>query len=128
MSDFTRASSPINPVKPSTTMKTTTASDFKVRQGDVMIHAIAAAPAGDRKKRQDGALAYGEVTGHKHAVADLTRAEVLECGDGLFMSVTDDGGVSIVHEEHGTVEVPRGDYRITIQREYSPEEVRSVMD
>ena len=105
-----------------------TKQPYKVRQGDVMIHAIATVPAGDRKKRKDGALAYGEVTGHKHAVADLTRAEVFECGDGLFMSVTADGGVSIVHEEHCTIDVPKGNYRITIQREYSPEEVRSVID
>ena len=44
------------------------------------------------------------------------------------MSVTAEGGVSIVHEEHGTVSVPKGDYEVTIQREYSPEEIRSVVD
>lgn len=101
---------------------------IKVRQGDVMIRGIKTAPKGERKKRADGALAYGEVTGHKHAVADLKAAEVFDCGGGLYMSVTAEGGVSIVHEEHGTVRIPKGDYEITIQREYSPDEIRKVVD
>lgn len=102
--------------------------DLKVRQGDVMIRLVKTIPGGKRKKRADGALAYGEVTGHKHAVADLRDAEVFEIEDGLFMQVTAEGGVSIVHEEHGTVELPKGDYQITIQREYTPEAIRNVAD
>lgn len=102
--------------------------DWKVRQGDVMIRRIDKIPAGKREVREDGALAYGEVTGHKHAVADLEKAEVFFIEGHGYLSVTAEGGVSIVHEEHGTVHVPQGDYSIGIQREYSPEEIRNVID
>lgn len=101
----------------------------KVRQGDVMIRRIKAIPAGERKIRADGALAYGEVTGHKHAIADLAAAEVFDVpGHGCFISVSAEGGISIVHEEHGTVTLPKGDYAVRIQREYSPEAIRNVAD
>jgi hypothetical protein len=98
------------------------------RQGDVLLKAIPALPAGERTKRENGVLAYGEVTGHSHAVADHAAAEVYELDGGLFLSVTDEGGVSIVHEEHEAITVPKGDYAVTIQREYSPLEIRNVAD
>jgi hypothetical protein len=103
-------------------------SRLKVRQGDVLIEKIDMAPEGKRKVREDGALAYGEVTGHSHRVDTLTKAAVYECGEGLFLSVSDEGGVAIVHEEHKPIQVPKGDYRITIQREYTPEVIRNVAD
>ena len=67
------------------------------------------------------------------AVEDRTKAEVLEIGDGLYVHVSDAGlrlpeGVEVVHEEHGTVILAPGDYRVTIQREYSPEAIRNVID
>lgn len=106
-----------------------TSSSFKIRQGDVMIRRIDSIPRGDRNKRADGALAYGEVTGHKHAVADLNSAEVFDIAEhGCFLCVSAEGGVSIVHEEHGSVTLPKGDYEISIQREYSPEAIRNVID
>jgi hypothetical protein len=105
------------------------------RQGDVLFCAIDQIPAGKRAKRENGVVAYGEVTGHKHALADLTTAEVLEIGDGLFVHVSEEGlsiegdpGATFVHEEHGPISLPPGDYRIQIQREYSPEEIRNVID
>lgn len=50
----------------------------KFRQGDVMFIPISALPEGAQKKRNDGAAAYGEVTGHSHRLADLATAEVLK--------------------------------------------------
>ncbi len=98
------------------------------RQGDVLFKRIAAVPTnGAQKKRDNGVIAYGEVTGHTHAVADLEAAEVLEIGEGLYVRVGEDG-VSIQHQEHGPIELPAGDYEITIQREYTPEAIRSVVD
>ena len=104
------------------------------RQGDVLFTMIANLPKGKQTKRADGAVAYGEVTGHSHrlAVEDRQTAEVLEIGDGLFVHVSGDGirlsGATFVHEEHGPVTLPPGDYRVTIQREYSPEAIRDVID
>jgi len=92
-----------------------------------MIRPISKAPRGKRTIRKDGALAYGEATGHSHRVATLDAAQVYECGEGLYLSVSAEG-VAIVHEEHKTIDLPKGDYQITIQREYSPEAIRNVVD
>jgi hypothetical protein len=105
-----------------------------IRQGDVMFLPVAALPVGDRKKRDSGTVAYGEVTGHHHSLLteDLTRAEVFEIGGGLFVHVSDDGvrieGATFTHQEHLPVTLPPGDYEVRIQREYAPDEIRSVID
>lgn len=104
-----------------------------VRQGDVMFIPIDRLPDGARKKRENGTAAYGEVTGHSHRLEHLDAAEVLEIGDGLFVHVSESGGLSItgatfVHEEHLPVTLDPGNYEIRIQREYQPEGVRSVVD
>lgn len=98
-----------------------------VRQGDVLIRRVKSLPGGDRKQRPNGHILEGEETGHVHRVLELDQAEVLEIGNGLFMSVGD-SGVSIVHEDHKTIELPTGNYEITRQREYSPEAIRNVAD
>lgn len=97
------------------------------RQGDVFLVA-AKVPPGERKKRADGVLAHGEVTGHAHVIADPDAAELYDVGDQMFLSVSAEGGVAIRHEEHGLVTIPPGDYQVRIQREYSPEEIRNVID
>lgn len=104
------------------------------RQGDVLFTRIDALPRGARKKRENGTVAYGEATGHHHslAVADREVAEVLEIGEGLFVRVSDQGvrieGATFVHQEHGPVTLPPGNYQVTIQREYQPEGIRNVLD
>ena len=98
------------------------------RQGDVMFIRRARAPKGVRKVRPDGIVMHGEVTGHAHRIGDLKAAEVYDLGNGSFLSVTDEGGVSIVHEEHASFTLPKGEYEIRIQREYTPEGIRNVVD
>ena len=99
------------------------------RQGDVLFRQVKAIPEGG-KARKSGHILEGEATGHIHRVAEdqLTEAEVLDCGASLFMCVTAEGGVSIVHEEHAPILLPQGNYEIVRQREYSPEEIRNVQD
>lgn len=113
-------------------MKTETVPKF--RQGDVMFIPRQAIPSGG-KKRDNGTVAYGEVTGHSHRLADLATAEVLEIADGLFVNVSEEGisiagepGCSFIHEEHGTINLPPGIFEVRIQREYSPEAIRNVVD
>ena len=98
------------------------------RQGDILFARIQKLPRGEARKHQDGIVAHGEVTGHTHAIADPGAAELLEIEDGLFVKVSAEGGVSIVHQEHKPIELPRGNYRVIRQREYSPEEIRNVAD
>ena len=103
------------------------------RQGDVLFRQISRLPKGNKKKRDNGTVAYGEVTGHSHtlAVEDRDHAEVLEIGDGLFVHVSEAGirlGATFTHEEHGPITLPPGNYKVTIQREYTPEAIRNVQD
>jgi len=93
------------------------------RQGDVLIKAIHGLPKQKSVKRENGILAYGEVTGHAHQIEDKAAAEVLEIENGLYLRVGEDG-VRIVHEEHAPITVPAGSYEVIIQREYSPGAVR----
>ena len=104
------------------------------RQGDVYFIPAARIPAGG-KKRENGTVAYGEVTGHSHRLdgASTAIAEVLECGEGgLFLRVSEEGlsigGATFVHEEHGPIHLPPGNYEIRIQREYVPGSFRTVID
>jgi len=97
------------------------------RQGDILLRKIEKLPDGKRKKRATGHVLEGEATGHMHRILELEQAEVLEIGDGLFVSVGE-RGVSLVHPEHHTIELPSGDFEITRQREYYPDEIRNVCD
>lgn len=105
------------------------------RQGDVLIERVEAAELGQKVKRDNGrvVLAYGEVTGHAHAIADR-GAELYEPKQDTenlqvrFLRVLAEGGVDLRHEEHSTITIPKGDYRITRQREYAPEAIRNVAD
>jgi hypothetical protein len=97
------------------------------RQGDVLIRRIDALPKKNAAVLANGVLAYGEVTGHLHQVDNLTRAEVLEIDNRLYLRVGEDG-VRIVHDEHSPLTLPAGNYEVTIQREYVPGEIRNVAD
>ena len=97
------------------------------RQGDVLIRTIKSLPTQKAQPRLTGILAYGEVTGHAHRVEDLTHAEVLEVGKGLFLRVGAEG-VRVIHEEHAPVMLPAGDYEVELQKEYTPQEIRNVAD
>lgn len=73
-------------------------------------------------------LAYGEVTGHAHAIVDKT-AEFFQCDDGRRILLVKDDETKLSHEEHGTVTIPKGEYEIIQQREYDPElHSRQVID
>lgn len=63
-------------------------------------------------------LAYGEATGHAHAIAEA-EAELIELETGERFLVTP-RGVSLRHEEHAAIELPAGAYRVVRQREYVP--------
>lgn len=97
------------------------------RQGDVLFEKIPSLPPGKKIVRNNGHIVEGEATGHVHRVAILNDAEVIEIENGVFLRAGTNG-VSIVHEDHRTLVLPSGNYKITRQREYSPEEIRNVAD
>lgn len=95
------------------------------RQGDVMIAQVEEIPAGLNPVPLDNGrviLAYGEVTGHAHAVVgdvELFAPDDVAELEERFMRVEQEA--KVVHEEHGTITLPPGDYRVQRQREYAPE-------
>lgn len=97
------------------------------RQGDLLFAQIPEFPKGKRTVRPTGYIEEGEATGHIHRIADLDAAEVMEIESGVFLSVSEEG-VSIVHEEHGPIMLPSGNYEVIRQSEYSPERIRNVQD
>lgn len=108
------------------------------RQGDVIIQRVDAMPAqGLTQVEKDNGrtiLAYGEVTGHAHAVQgeSVSLYELIDSSDvaemrDRFLTVEEDAAV-VSHEEHAPIDLPAGTYKITIQREYSPEGIRNVAD
>jgi len=99
------------------------------RHGDVLIVPIKTAPEGLPKIPRDNGrviLAYGEATGHAHAILERGVRLFREDGSGGILHVPN--GASVVHEEHAKINLPKGFYRITHQREYDAGEVRRVAD
>lgn len=97
------------------------------RQGDVLLRRVTKKPA-NLKATNSPVLVSGEATGHAHRVADLSNTKVFvdEAGAVCFLENTQE--VTIDHEEHGPITLPPGKWDVILQREYSPEENRRVID
>jgi hypothetical protein len=97
------------------------------RQGDVLLIPVSTVVVGKPVKRDRGRviLAYGELTGHAHAIS--SRNATLYEGPGQVLRIIAKE-VKLEHEEHATIVLPPGDYQLVHQREYSPEEIRRVQD
>lgn len=101
------------------------------RQGDVLIAEVPEIPKDLVEVPRDNGrviLAYGEVTGHAHAVegdVQFLAADLQELEE-RFLAVEREA--QVVHEEHDTITLPPGNYQVVRQREYSPEQIRMVAD
>lgn len=104
-----------------------------IRQGDVMLVKVAALPKGAEEENLSRAervvLAYGEVTGHAHAIErdPETRAmpvRAWNAGAERFIQVI--SRAALKHEEHATIALETGIYRVVRQREYAPQEIRQT--
>jgi len=96
------------------------------RHGDVIIVPVSSIPA-DATRRPSAVLARGEATGHSHRIADVTDVEVFDYDGVGFMRVGRETA-TLIHDEHHPIELPRGNYQFWQQREYSPKEIRRVVD
>ena len=96
---------------------------MKYRHGDVLIKKVDAVKG---KKLKHLTLAEGEVTGHAHRITQ-GEAELYEENGVLYLHVESESAL-LTHEEHKEIALPKGDYEITIQREYTPEGWRRVAD
>lgn len=100
-----------------------------------MLERIPALPANLKPIPRDGGrviLAYGEVTGHAHAIMER-EVEQFAAADappdsGVTFLEVKEALALLQHDEHSTIELPAGFFRVTRQREYSPEAIRRVAD
>lgn len=123
-----------------------------IRQGDVLLTPTSKLPAGCTEIPNDKGrivLAYGEVTGHAHAIADhravtstpgaademaeaaiaraQAKARLWSAPDGnRYLEVTEP--VTLKHEEHTAHGLVPGIYQLPTQVEYTPAELRRVAD
>lgn len=107
------------------------------RQGDVLIERVKAMPdvaMTEIKTQGRVVLAYGEVTGHAHAIypeAGVLPAKLWDAGAERFLQVMEK--TAIQHEEHARIALEPGIYRVSkfgegTQRSYSPEAIRTIAD
>lgn len=88
---------------------------MKIRHGDVLIQKVETMPEAQKLERKY--LFEGEVTGHAHRI-DV--GEIFETRNGeLYLRV--EKLTKVTHEEHKTVVLRPGVYRVTQKRQYNPE-------
>ena len=107
------------------------------RHGDLLITRINAVPQ-SAINISSKIIAEGEVSGHKHTLVGQATVRILpgrEAGHKiierverghvsinripeLYFSASED--VKLTHEEHKTLELPRGSYKVTKEREFNP--------
>lgn len=122
------------------------AAVFMVRQGDVLIVRDDALKPGAEVPAVGGRviLATGETSGHCHAVDarkaklyELARREVAELAavdrllvvvERVLMRVESTQSRAHQDERHTPIELPPGNYRVRVMREYDPRMLRSVAD
>lgn len=103
-----------------------------LRQGDVLLLRVDSLPKGAKDTTPDGhvILAYGEVTGHAHRIAQTKAApmvRVWDAGAERFIQVLE--ATALTHEEHTAVELKAGAiYRQIHQVEERGKEVQRVAD
>ena len=97
-----------------------------LQQGDVILEKVNDVEG--VKIKHNGVLMEGEVTGHAHRIVDIAGVEFYN-KDGLLYLKTNKP-IDVVHEEHGTITVDPGIYKIRKVREYDhfDEEAREVRD
>jgi hypothetical protein len=94
------------------------------RQGDVLIERVATIPQTAVKQKGRVILAHGEATGHAHEIHEHGEA----WKDSEVLIVKTKKRSAVKHQEHAPIPLKRGSYRVTRQREYSPEAIRNVAD
>lgn len=102
---------------------------MQYRQGDVLLTRVPRAPVGTPVAPVNGhhVLAYGEATGHHHSIPAAGGTLTRDAEGVTYLSV--DELVGLTHQEHATITVEPGVYRVTRQREWTDaDEPRTVPD
>lgn len=95
------------------------------RQGDILLKKIKKTELGTKTGEHEKVLAEGEVTGHKH----IMRGSCAFYEKDGKVQVQVEREAELTHEEHATIMIPRGTYRVVRQREVNLlGEIRKVSD
>ncbi len=111
----------------------------QLRQGDVFIEPIEDLDMNEMEEipRDNGRviLAYGEVTGHAHALTDdgiklyqHKNHEDLKKKNEPYLYLVVNNDTALSHEEHPDVPITKGKYKIAHQYQYTMREVQPVLD
>lgn len=79
---------------------------------------------------KNGIIAKGETTGHAHRVSPTSMAQgalLSLIGRSMFLR-SPEAGTTIVHDEHGPIELPAGAYAVVPQQEFDGLRWRQVID
>jgi hypothetical protein len=96
------------------------------RHGDVIIVQANTIPS-EAIRRPAAILARGEATGHSHRIEDPRSVEIFDHEGMGYLRVTA-AQAKLVHDEHHPITLPRGIFRFWMQREYTPKEIRRIVD
>ena len=82
------------------------------RQGDLLLVAIPSGRLDDARRVPSGIVQLGAATGHEHR---LVGGEVYDIYETKYL--VSDGSAELVHEEHPSITLPAGEYRVVRQRQ-----------
>lgn len=103
---------------------------MQLQQGDVNIIKTLQRPV-KLKELEGDVIREGEATGHAHRIVgtDFTLYHVAEMEEVLFAEIKSDD-CAVVHEEHGTIELPVGEYMFspTVEYDHFADRSRAVRD
>ena len=105
------------------------------RHGDLLITKINAIPE-DTVQISDKIIAEGEISGHKHEIFGSAQVNIRPSFIGrqinenseVWFNAFDE--IKLKHEEHKTLEIPKGVYKVTKEQQFDPfkELVMDVID
>ena len=95
------------------------------RHGDLLITRVNALPSG-LVQINPKTIAEGEISGHKHRL--VGNANVCVNWEEKHRSINDYhevwfkafNKIKVIHEEHKTLELPKGVYKVTKERQFDP--------
>ena len=96
------------------------------RHGDVLLVPVKKIPE-NAMRRPSTVLARGEATGHSHRIQDPQSVDLFDA-DGIGYLHVRAQSATLIHDEHDPITLPQGFYKFWMQREYSPKEIRRIVD
>ena len=101
------------------------------RQGDIYFVKLDQNPDLEgAKSLKTGVIARGEQTGHMHRVSNSSLADgasLAMLGPSMYLR-SPETGATIVHDEHGALELPAGLYAVVNQQEFDGLRWQTVLD